>query len=474
MKCIIPGVNIKVFGRAIHSLSRIGEELYIEPLEHGLALRTVNSSRSAYGCFLFSPTFFQHYDDGSGELNSQDSEEEALRCKIAMKSILTVFKSMSTIEKTVERCQIKLNMKEARLVFQLYCKHGIVKTHNLAFIECETLQAVFSKEQCVNSLTAQAKLLCDAVVNFQTNQEEITLIVAPDKISLKNYVEEEPDPNKVMHTVLNLDPDEFINCQIGVDSEITFCLKELRAILGFAEVIGIPLSLHFETAGKPIVLSIDHDAAFEGSFVLATLADSQSQGSCSQQPSQSRMQNKNSTRDISVDRSSRTEKTPMNKRSEMDYSNIERARSSHGYRSESSKDRQQRLQAAYTDLMEDDFDDDMMLTDLDNNTSSKALSKQRSSLFRSGRNSPQPSTSKDHSESPIIPVQSVKPQSLNISMVDDVVAEDEDDVIPGTPPQKKFRSMFFGSSQASTCSQVSNFANRNPATVLAEDTDEED
>ena len=34
---------------------------------------------------------------------------------------------------------------------------GIVKTYNLAFIECETLQAVFSKDMTPNALTAYTK-----------------------------------------------------------------------------------------------------------------------------------------------------------------------------------------------------------------------------------------------------------------------------------------------------------------------------
>ncbi|KAK3085066.1 hypothetical protein FSP39_023670 [Pinctada imbricata] len=256
-----------------------------------LALRTVNSTRSAYGCFLFSPTFFQHYDDGSGQICSQDSEEDTMRCKIFMKSCLSVFRSMSNIEKTVERCQITLNLEKARLVFKLYCKHGIVKTHNLAFIECETLQAVFSKDLLPNKLTAQAKLLVDAVVNFQNNQEEVTLTVSPEKILLRNYVDDEPDPTKVIHTVLSMDPDEFDNCQVGVDTSITFCLRELRAILYFVDITGMPLSVQFETAGRPVIFTIDADSAFEANFVLATLAENMTQ-STSTQPAQTSTYNK--------------------------------------------------------------------------------------------------------------------------------------------------------------------------------------
>lgn len=43
-----------------------------------LSLRTVNSSRSAYACFLFAPLFFQLYQ---AAIPGQDP----LRCKILMK-----------------------------------------------------------------------------------------------------------------------------------------------------------------------------------------------------------------------------------------------------------------------------------------------------------------------------------------------------------------------------------------------------
>lgn len=84
MKCLVTGGNVKVLGKAVHSLSRIGDELYLEPLEDGLSLRTVNSSRSAYACFLFAPLFFQLYQAAT-------PGQDPLRCKILMKVVRAPF-----------------------------------------------------------------------------------------------------------------------------------------------------------------------------------------------------------------------------------------------------------------------------------------------------------------------------------------------------------------------------------------------
>lgn len=457
MKCVIPGVNIKVFGRAIHSLSKIGEELYIEPLAHGLALRTVNSSRSAYACFLFSPSFFQHYDDGTPPISDQDSDD-AIKCKIAIKSCLTVFKSMSTVEKTVEKCQITLNVQRARLVFKLYCKHGIVKTHNLAFIECETLQAVFSKDMCPNQLTAQPRLLCDTVINFQSNQEEVSLIVSPEKITFKNYVDDEPDPSKVVHTALNLDPDEFDNFQIGVDTDITFCLKEFRAVLAFAEITAMPLNIKFETSGRPIVLSIDADSAFEANFVLATLAESQSQTGCSTNTTTQQ-------RTASTGARSHASRGRLNRGRSQNQSNNYK-NSNHNRLPERNKPPND------TDLMDDDFEDEILVPNI-----SRAASVPVTKHPHIGKTFPPHSSGSSSQYSRPSPV--IQPP-LNQSVLEDLHADDDDEddmPVPGTPPQKKFRSMFFGMSQASSAvSQETQDENGSTFSrqVLVEDTDEEE
>ncbi|XP_053306754.1 cell cycle checkpoint control protein RAD9A [Spea bombifrons] len=276
VKCVITGASIKALGRAIHSLSRIGDELYFEPLDDGLCLRSVNSSRSAYASFTFAPLFFHSYE----------ATGESCHCKAHMKSVVSVFRSLPSLEKTVERCLISLNTTKSRLVIQLLCKYGVTKTHNLSYQDCESLQAVYNPESCHNILRAPARLLLEAVVHFPPTLAEVTLIGSPcGRVTLRNYIEEEIDPSKAMLTELSLSREEFLVFQVQKQSEITFCLREFRGLLFFAESTNLPVSIYFDSAGSPAVFSVD-DTVLEAHFVLATLSETDHASSQSHRPLQ--------------------------------------------------------------------------------------------------------------------------------------------------------------------------------------------
>ncbi|XP_066504767.1 cell cycle checkpoint control protein RAD9A isoform X2 [Hoplias malabaricus] len=263
MDCVTTGGNVKVLAKAIHSLSRIGEDLYLEPVEDGLTLRAVNSSRSAFACFLLSPLFFQRY---------QTPPNQAFRCKMLIKSVQAVFRSLSSLERSVEKCRIQLNSEKSRLTITLHCKHGLLKTHNLSFQDCESLQAVFDKDSCANVLRAQPRAWVDAVLHFPPSLEEVSVSVSGERVWLRNHVEDDADPARAMMTELCLSSEEFDHFAVSSDNSITFCLKEFRGLLVFGESCGLPISMHFDEPGSPVVLNVS-DSVLEANFVLATLSE---------------------------------------------------------------------------------------------------------------------------------------------------------------------------------------------------------
>lgn len=92
-------------------------------------------------------------------------------------------------------------------------------------------------------------------------------------------------------------PLEFDSYTIGLDTTITFTLKEFRALLTFAEALNLPLQLHFETTGKPAVFIVHNGATFEAHFVLATSKpDSGTQASSTQNTTVERKKRKDTSR----------------------------------------------------------------------------------------------------------------------------------------------------------------------------------
>ncbi|XP_030915323.1 cell cycle checkpoint control protein RAD9B isoform X3 [Geospiza fortis] len=218
--------------------------------------------------------FFQHYCWTAGTQPCQKEKQLSLPCKLIIKSVLPVFRCVNVLERNVEKCSICSSPSEQHITFQLLCRHGVVKTYNLTFQECDPLQAVFAKHMCPNILKVHSRLLADVMIHFPSSQEEITLSVTPVKVCFKSYTEEDTDFSRTMLTEIQLSPEEFDYFQVGVDSEVTFCLKELRGLLAFSEATSVPVSIHFDRCGRPIAFSIE-DLLLEASFILATLCEAE-------------------------------------------------------------------------------------------------------------------------------------------------------------------------------------------------------
>ena len=113
-----------VLARAIHSLAKIGEDLYIDPKDEGLALRTVNSSRSAFVSYTFKPSFFSSY---SHKLVAGPNQS---RCEITnLTSQRQSQKATDVLENNTEsqdndsKCKVTMRVSEIRIIYKCLPKY---------------------------------------------------------------------------------------------------------------------------------------------------------------------------------------------------------------------------------------------------------------------------------------------------------------------------------------------------------------
>ena len=106
------------------------------------------------------------------------------------------------------------------------------KTFIISISDCENLQAAFSTENCSNKLNVGAKYLNETINCFSNDTEEVSFIVKADQLYIKNYVQSENGcDSKSVNTQVNFDSDEFNVYEIEKETDLTFCLKELKVAL---------------------------------------------------------------------------------------------------------------------------------------------------------------------------------------------------------------------------------------------------
>ncbi|KAJ2775923.1 hypothetical protein IWQ57_000080 [Coemansia nantahalensis] len=352
MEAEIPAASLKAFAKALQCLARIGSDISLEAQPHQLELIGLNASRSAYASFAFQDRFFEAYEVGP---LSGSQPNPALRCRVLAKPLVGIFKSRGPAAgHTVERCVLRIEQAvdpvhvghtagmpgsssweqrrsrqsaadddssprfsgECRLVVRMEYKEGICRTHRLFYEECETMRPVYNKSDYKNRWRVGAKVAADWVGHFARGQEEVSLWMTGNSVRVRSWCEGRyacegrtqidaavASTSRALQTELTVVPAEFDEYSIAGAHpvELTFGLREFKAILQYAEAMAHPLSAYFEHAGAPLMLSVGtaHAAShgqrtmysqapddMTAEFVLATMpAEAHSQQSFQSAPS---------------------------------------------------------------------------------------------------------------------------------------------------------------------------------------------
>ncbi|XP_065206807.1 cell cycle checkpoint control protein RAD9B [Planococcus citri] len=264
MQCIISNQNLRILVRGLHSLSRIGDELYVEPTKDGMSFRTVNAAQSAYSSLFFNLSFFSRY-------KCDFQTDEAGTCKISMRACLRVFKTPNCMDRHVESCKIEIEEECLKLIFKIQYTQGYTKTHLLSVNDNETVQLKYNKNEMKNEVSILPRTLHKSVKYFGPKDEEITFDVTEDQVYLKNYFDNtEVENQKVVRTKLSLHRSEFETYNVTQPNSITFALRELRAVCAFSESSNSVICMHFEKCGKPVIFNVDNPL-YQADYVVSTL-----------------------------------------------------------------------------------------------------------------------------------------------------------------------------------------------------------
>lgn len=78
----------------------------------------------------------------------------------------------------------------------------------------------------------------------------VNLVYIPVNKIVRNTIIISSDPAKCVRTDVTLAKEEFFDFNVALSTQVTFCLKELRAILFFAEPLGLDIQCRMEGAGQ--------------------------------------------------------------------------------------------------------------------------------------------------------------------------------------------------------------------------------
>ncbi|VEN44472.1 unnamed protein product [Callosobruchus maculatus] len=267
MNCIIPGQNIKILSKALHALAKVGDELFIEARSEKVVLISLNLRKTVCVKYYFLDSFFSSYVVDDNALNDQN---EAVTCKIHMKTILPLFKGIH-LDKKLDYIKLLYEANSDKITLKMKYKcDDIVMIHNLNLMDPAMLTIDVQPDSGCNNILTTSTCYTQLLGMFSTTDDEITLEISKNKMVARNYCTGAPVKPKHVRSQVNFNGSEFSIFQINAETTVNFSLKPFRTAIQFAEGLSMNIGLNFDKGGRPLAI-IMKNPTFEVLFIVATL-----------------------------------------------------------------------------------------------------------------------------------------------------------------------------------------------------------
>uniref|UniRef100_A0A4Y0BJE3 Cell cycle checkpoint control protein n=1 Tax=Anopheles funestus TaxID=62324 RepID=A0A4Y0BJE3_ANOFN len=264
MNFVLPGANVKMLARAVNCFSKIGNELFFEATPDGLDLKTINSTNTAYAVVQFRRDFFISFQQGKADTPDENC------CKISVKPILKIFKSLATIQ----TCKIWLEVNQSKIIFQFRCKSDVLKTHKIYLLESEHINSLNLSQTFPSEIVGNHKVFTNILVHLYHSVDEISFDLNEDKTVVSNYVDNDQLDRSTLRSTLAIDSSAFQTYRLSAKAKLIFCYKEFKAITMFAALNKLNVRMSFSAPGSPLMLEMSKGDVVQGKFIMGTMKPS--------------------------------------------------------------------------------------------------------------------------------------------------------------------------------------------------------
>ena len=245
--------HLKAFTQAFSCLAKVGSDVTVEARPTGLYLRALNDSKQAFVQVGFPRDFFSEFalrPGGADESGASASTKQAapVRCKVSLKCCSFALRRCTP--KQVSRLALRYEVssggrRDAQLHFELTNRASVRKAYSFIVESTDVLLPSIDERRLVSAFAISASSLL-RVVGHISGTDEIVLTATASGLKLASLHDEEVaahertqmdntltiDSGK-LRTSLLISADDFDELTIPSASQLTFCVKELKAVLQY-------------------------------------------------------------------------------------------------------------------------------------------------------------------------------------------------------------------------------------------------